>query len=79
MAFGINETLITMGVSSFASEGLKITVLFIIIGGILIVRPIAIKFTYKLLYEPYARVEDYHDTNSPDPLNKNHHVDVVDG
>jgi hypothetical protein len=35
---------------------------FIITVGVVILRPIAIKILYSMLYEPYSRVESYRET-----------------
>lgn len=71
VGIGINQTLISFDLTTFTTDQLNIAIFFIVIGCVLIVRPIAIKLIYKLLYEPYSRVEDYIDTSSPETLTRN--------
>lgn len=60
LAFAINSALLSLDYSSeFSLIETKIGLFFIIMFGALLMRPIVLKMMYGLLYEPYARVEDY--------------------
>lgn len=67
LAFAINSALLSAGTtdgskSDFDTKGAKVGLFLIIMAGVVLLRPIALKVMYGMLYEPYGRVEDYNDT-----------------
>jgi len=65
LSFAINSALLSAGssMSEFDGPGAKVALFFIIMLGVVLLRPIALKVMYGMLYEPYGRVEDYQDTS----------------
>ena len=65
LAFAINSALLSAGNGGYSdinTTGAKVGLFFIIMVGVLLLRPISLKVMYGMLYEPYGRVEDYIDT-----------------
>ena len=66
LAFAINSALLSAGngdTGGFDTLGAKVGLFLIIMAGFVLLRPIALKIMYGMLYEPYGRVEDYNDTS----------------
>jgi hypothetical protein len=67
LAFAINSALLSAdsAQSEFTSLGSKVGFFIIVVLGAVLLRPLALKGMYRMLYEPYGRVEDYRveDTN----------------
>ena len=61
LSFAINSALLSIDSekSEFHTSGAKLAMFAIIMLGIVLLRPLAIKGMYWMLYEPYGRVEDY--------------------
>jgi hypothetical protein len=61
LSFAVNSALLSAGKdnSEFTTAGTKCAMFFIIMLGVILLRPLAIKAMYWMLYEPYGRVEDY--------------------
>lgn len=67
VCFGVNADLASMDlVEVFSGRSTLIPLLVIIVLAILFGRPLALKVIYSLLYEPYSRVEAYHETTAND-------------
>ncbi len=61
LSFAVNSALLSVDSekSEFNSAGAKFAMFVIIMLGVVLLRPLAIKAMYWMLYEPYGRVEDY--------------------
>jgi len=67
MGFGIYACLATESLAE--TDPSTITgIFFLIVIAVVFLRPWTIKVLYKLLYEPYSRVEDFQDNDSPDNI-----------
>ena len=70
MGFGIYACLATESLAETDPTTL-IGIFFLIVIVVIFIRPWTIKVLYKLLYEPYSRVEDFQDNDSPDNMKSN--------
>jgi hypothetical protein len=67
IGFGIYACLATESLAE-TDASTMIGIFFLIVIAVVFVRPWTIKVLYKLLYEPYSRVEDFQDNDSPDNM-----------
>lgn len=64
IAFGINASMLSLNISSFKGNEFSIALFFIVVVGVLLIRPYSLKVIYKMLYEPYSRVESYEENTA---------------
>ena len=60
LAFAINASMVSSNMTEIFKDKVKlIGIFFIVVVGVIILRPIALKVLYKVFYEPTSRVESY--------------------